>query len=80
MLPFFGLLAISLGAILRWSPLWFAEQNRRNLDRTWGTGNIVSKSLDAQKDPLQIYRRLGVFFMVFGALWTALAIVVVVRG
>ncbi|MGW4931206.1 hypothetical protein ACWEOH_18885 [Agromyces sp. NPDC004153] len=74
-----GLLLIAWGVILITSPLWFAEQNRRGLEKIWGPGNWIVKSIEAQKDPLQVYRRMGVSFVVFAVVWTALAIVFMVR-
>jgi len=79
-LAFIGVLLMAAGAIMIWSPLWIAEQNKRNLDRVWGPGNFVSRSLDAQKDRLQVYRRLGIFIVAFGALWTTLVIVAMLVG
>ena len=81
MLPLIGvgLLLIAWGVILIKSPLWFAEQNRRGLEKVWGPGNWIVKSIDAQKDPLQVYRRMGGFLVVFAVVWTALAILNMVR-
>lgn len=79
-LAFIGVLLMAAGAIMIWSPLWTAEQNKRNLDRLWVRDNFVSRSLEAQKDRVQVYRRLGIFIVAFGALWTTLVIVVMLRG
>jgi hypothetical protein len=75
-LALIGGLIVTAGVIMIVSPLWISEQNRRNLDRPWGHDNFISKSLDAQKDPLRIYRLLGAFAVALGLVWIAVPVAV----
>jgi hypothetical protein len=76
-LALFGGLIVAAGAIMLVSPLWVSEQNRRNLDRAWGPHNVISTSLDAQKDPLRIYRLLGAFAVALGLISIAVPVAVI---
>jgi len=75
-LALIGGLIVTAGVIMIVSPLWISEQNRRNLDPPWGHDNFISKSLDAQKDPLRIYRLLGAFAVALGLVWIAVPVAV----